>query len=84
VVDENVYEDPFHPLPRPQHYPWHFDRQLGMRCFGGPHAQSSLKVLNTWYGRLARWVFPVHEWAEERLAGKSRPRLEAWLQRLFG
>ena len=84
LVDENVYEDPFHPLPRPQNYPWHFDRLLGMRCFGGRHAQSSLKVLNTWYGRIARWFFPVHEWAESMLRHKAQPPMAAWLKRLFG
>jgi hypothetical protein len=55
-----------------------------MRCYGGPHAQSSLRVFNTWYGRLARWLFPVYEWAEEMLSGKSRPGLERWLKRLSG
>jgi hypothetical protein len=84
LVDENVYDDPFTPLPRPAKYPWHFDHQLGMRSFGGPHAASSLKVLNTWYGRLARWLFPVHEWAEGMLSGTPRPKLQAWLKRLFG
>jgi len=84
LVDENVYEDPFHPLPRPQNYPWHFDPLLGMRCFGGRHARSSLKVLNTWYGRIARWIFPVHEWAEGMLRGKAQPPMAAWLKRLFG
>jgi beta-mannosidase len=84
LVDENHYADPFHHLPRPDGYPWHFDPQIGMRCYGGPHAQSSLKVLNTWYGRLARWVFPVYEWAEAMLGGKRTPRLNAWLRRFFG
>jgi len=84
VIDENVYEDPFHSLPRPAKYPWHFDQRFGMRCYGGPHAQSSLKVLNTWYGRLARGLFPIYEWAEGMLGGKQNPRLNAWLRRLFG
>jgi beta-mannosidase len=84
VIDENHYQAPFHPLPRPGKYPWHFDRQLGMRCYGGPHAASSLKVLNTWYGRLARWFFPVHEWAEAMLAQEPSPKLNAWLKRFFG
>jgi hypothetical protein len=83
VIDENVYEDPFHPLPRPDKYPWHFDPRLGMRCYGGPHAASSLKVLNTWYGRLARWIFPVYDWAEAMLQAPS-PRRSAWLKRFFG
>ena len=84
VVDENHYADPFHALPRPAYYPWHFDRRLGMRCYGGPHAQSSLKVLNTWYGRLARWVLPIYEWVEGMLGGKQNPALNAWLKRFFG
>jgi beta-mannosidase len=84
VIDENRYEDPFHPPPRPDNYPWHFDQRLGMRCYGGRHAASSLKVLNTWYGRLARWFFPVHDWAEAMLAQKPSPRRMAWLKRFFG
>jgi hypothetical protein len=84
VVDENHYADHFGPLPRPAYYPWHFDPRLGMRCYGGPHAQSSLKVLNTWYGRLARWVFPVYEWAEAMLGGEQTPALNAWFKRFFG
>jgi beta-mannosidase len=84
TVDENRYDDPFHPLPRPRAYPWSFDPQFGMRCYGGPHAQSSLRVFNTWYGRLARAIFPVHDWAERWLAQGPDPRLSAWLKRLFG
>ena len=84
VIDENRYDDPFHPLPRPRNYPWSYDPKLGMRCYGGPHAQSSLRVLNTWYGRLARAILPVHDWAERWLAEGLDPRLAAWLKRLFG
>jgi beta-mannosidase len=84
VLDENRYENPFHPLERPQGFPWHFDRQIGMRCFGGPHASSSLRLFNTWYGRLAAWVFPVYDWAEQMLANKPSPRLNALLRRVFG
>jgi hypothetical protein len=40
-------------------------------------------VLNTWYGRVAAWIFPVYRWAEDMLAGKPNPRLEALLRRLF-
>jgi beta-mannosidase len=84
VIDENQYNDPFHPLPRPKAYPWSFDPQFGMRCYGGPHAQSSLRVLNTWYGRLARAILPVHDWAERWLVEGIDPRLAAWFKRLFG
>jgi hypothetical protein len=84
LIDENHYGNPCYALPRPAHYPWDFDRRLGMRCYGGPHAQSSLKVLNTWYGRLARWVLPIYEWAEGMLGGKQNPALNAWLRRFFG
>jgi beta-mannosidase len=85
MLDESRYEDLFRFPPRPPDYPWHFDPMLGMRCFGGPHAQSSLRVLNTWYGRLMTWLFPVYEWAEHVLAGgKLSPGLSAWLRRVFG
>ena len=84
VLNENSYEDPFRALPRPQGYPWRFDRKLGMRCYGGRHARSSLKVFNTWYGRLAAWILPVYEWAEEMLDQKPSPKVNAWLKRLFG
>jgi beta-mannosidase len=84
AIDENRYDDPFHPLPRPRNYPWSYDPQFGMRCYGGPHAQSSLRVLNTWYGRLARAILPVHDWAERWLAEGLDPRLAVWLKRLFG
>jgi beta-mannosidase len=80
---ENHYDDLFNFPPRPANYPWHFDPVLGMRCYGGPHAQSSLRILNTWYGRLATWLFPVYEWAERRLAGEFSPQLDAWLKKLF-
>ena len=84
-VDENRYNDPFHILPRPRSFPWHFDTVLGMRCYGGPHAKSSLRVLNTWYGTLARWLFPIYDWAQDILAGKEMPsRLGATLKRLYG
>ena len=84
VVDENRYDDPFRPLPRPAGYPWHMDPAIGMRCFGGPHAQSSLRVFNTWYGRLAAWLFPVYRWAEGMFKKKPDPRLDALLRTLFG
>jgi beta-mannosidase len=84
LLDENRYEDPFHPLPRPKGYPWQFDRFLGMRCYGGPHARSSLKVFNTWWGRLASWILPVYAWAEEMLAEKPDPKWYPWLRRIFG
>ena len=84
VIDENVYDDPFHFAPRPPDFPWGFDPLLGMRCFGGPHSVSSLKVLNTWYGRLARLLFPIYEWGESMLQEhKSNPRLDAWLRKLL-
>jgi beta-mannosidase len=85
LLDENRYEDPFHMPPRPKNYPWHFDPVLGMRCYGGPHARSSLRVLNTWYGRLARLIFPIHDWAENMLAEpKMSSRLGALLKRIYG
>ncbi len=83
VLDENRYEDPFHPLPRPDGYPWRFDHVLGMRCYGGPHAQSSLRVLNTWYGKLAAWLFPVYDWAEDMLTGRSSPPLYPLIKKLL-
>ncbi|MBN1580272.1 MAG: hypothetical protein JXA89_06185 [Anaerolineae bacterium] len=85
ILDENTYDDPFHFLPRPEHFPWHFDPVLGMRCFGGPHAVSSLNVLNRWTGRLARLIFPVYDWGEQMLLeNKSNPRMDALLRRVFG
>jgi beta-mannosidase len=84
VLDENRYDDPFHPPPRPKGFPWLFDPQIGMRCYGGPHARSSLRVLNTWYGRLATWLFPVYQWAEEMLAREPGSRSSALLKKLFG
>jgi beta-mannosidase len=84
LLAENHYRDPFHLRPRPSHYPWDFDPVLGMRCFGGPHAQSSLRVLNTWYGRIARALFPVYEWGEQLLGGgKMPPGLTTWLKRFY-
>jgi hypothetical protein len=85
VLDENTYDDPFHLVPRPDHFPWAFDPVLGMRCFGGSHAVSSLKVLNKWYGWLARLILPVHDWAEKMLQeNKPNPRMDAILRRIFG
>jgi beta-mannosidase len=84
VLDENHYRNPFRPLPRPQDYPWRFDPVIGIRCYGGRHAKSSLRVLNTWYGRLATLLFPIYEWAEGMLDGAPHPRLYALLKRLFG
>lgn len=85
ILDENRYDDLFHLPPRPRNYPWRFDPLLGMRCYGGPHARSSLRVFNTWYGTLATWLFPVYEWAERMLKeGRSHAKLDAWLRRLFG
>jgi hypothetical protein len=85
VLSENRYENPFHIQARPAHYPWDFDPLLGMRCYGGPHAQSSLQVLNTWYGRLARAIFPVYDWAESMLREDRVPsRLRGLLKRLYG
>ena len=84
VLDENCYQDLFHPLPRPAGYPWHFDTRLGMRCFGGPYAGSSLRVFNTWYGRIAALFFPVYRWAEGMLENRPNPRLSAFLRRVFG
>jgi beta-mannosidase len=84
ILDENRYDHLFHFSPRPANYPWHFDSTLGMRCYGGSHAQSSLRVLNTWYGKLATWLFPVYEWAERRLAGQKSSKWDAWLKQLFG
>jgi len=84
VVDENRYDDPFHPLPRPDAYPWHMDPVIGQRCFGGPHARSSLRVFNTWYGRLAAWLFPVYRWAEGMFQKRPDPRLDALLRALLG
>lgn len=85
LLDENVYDDPFHPAPRPPYFPWGFDPVLGMRCFGGPHAASSLKVLNTWYGRLARLLFPVYTWGEQMLAAHGdTPKPNPILKKLFG
>jgi beta-mannosidase len=85
VLDENRYDDPFHMPPRPKNYPWHFDPLLGMRCYGGPRAKSSLRVLNTWYGRLVRLLFPVYDWAENVLAESKVPSrfsgLLKWLYR---
>ena len=84
VVSENRYVDPFHIQPRPAHYPWDIDPVLGMRCYGGPHAQSSLQVLNTWYGRLARAILPVYDWAESMLKEQKVPsRLGRLLERLY-
>ncbi len=83
VLSENLYEDPFHIQPRPEHYPWDFDPLLGMRCYGGPHAQSSLRVLNTWYGRLARAMLPVYDWAESMLKGREAPPLLGQLLKRF-
>lgn len=85
LLDENTYDDPFHLVPRPEHFPWDFDPVLGMRCFGGPHAVSSIQVLNTWYGRLARLILPVYEWGERMLLEhKANPRLDAFLRRVLG
>ena len=85
ILDENRYDDPFHIPPRPKHYPWDIDPVLGMRCYGGPHAHSSLRVLNTWYGRLARLLFPIYDWAEMILAGRPVPPwLSALLKRIYG
>ncbi len=85
LLDENHYEDPFHPAPRPPDFPWGFDPLLGMRCFGGPHAHSALKVLNTPLGRLARLLFPVYEWAERMLAQHGEnPQPNPILKKLFG
>lgn len=85
LLDENRYEDPFHMPARPSHYPWDYDPVLGMRCYGGPHAQSSLRVLNTWYGRAARLLFPVYEWLEALLAGHEMPSWTAGLLKwLYG
>jgi beta-mannosidase len=84
-LDTNTYRDPFHMPPRPRNYPWHFDPVLGMRCYGGPHAASSLAVLNTWYGKLARALFPVYDWAESILAGAKLPSVvEGLLRRMLG
>ena len=84
VVSENLYKDPFHIQPRPAHYPWDLDPVLGMRCYGGPHAQSSLRVLNTWYGRLAHAILPVYDWAESALKEQKVPsRLGRLLERLY-
>jgi hypothetical protein len=84
VLDENRYQDPFHMPARHRRFPWDVDPVLGMRCFGGPHAVSSLRVLNTWYGRLARLLFPVYDWAEAMLAGQGMPSgLGTWLKRIF-
>ena len=84
VVSENLYKDPFHIQPRPAHYPWDLDPVLGMRCYGGPHAQSSLRVLNTWYGRLAHAILPVYDWAESVLREQRVPsRLGRLLERLY-
>jgi hypothetical protein len=84
IIAENHYDDPFHLPPRPAHYPWTVDPVLGMRCYGGPHAQSSLRVLNTWYGRIARALFPVYEWAEQLLSGgKIPPGPASWLRRIY-
>jgi hypothetical protein len=39
-------------------------------------------VLNTWYGRIARALFPVYEWGEQLLAGDELPQgLATWLKR---
>ena len=85
MLDENRYEDPFHFLPRPKGYPWLVDPVLGVKCYGGRRARSSLRVLNTWYGRLATWLFPVYAWAERQLKeNASNPRLDALLRWLFG
>ena len=85
VVSENVYEDPFHIQARPAHYPWDLDPVLGMRCYGGPHAQSSLQVLNTWYGRLARAILPLYDWAESMLREQQVPSgLGKLLKGLYG
>jgi hypothetical protein len=84
VMSENVYEDPFHVQARPTHYPWDFDPLLAMRCYGGPHAQSSLRVLNTWYGRLARAILPVYDWAESMLKDHRVPSgIGKLLKRLY-
>jgi hypothetical protein len=85
ILDENRYDDVFGIVPRPAGYPWRFDHLLGMRCYGGPHARSSLRVLNTWYGRLAALLFPVYDWAEHLLSGGTpSPRLQALLRWLLG
>ncbi|MBN1935194.1 MAG: hypothetical protein JW934_11040, partial [Anaerolineae bacterium] len=85
IIDENVYDDPFHPAPRPPNFPWGFDPVLGMRCFGGPHAQSAIKVLNTWYGRLARLLFPVYTWGEQMLSEHGEnPKPNPILRKIFG
>ena len=85
ILDENIYDDPFHLVPRPEHFPWDFDPILGMRCFGGPHAVSSLRVLNTWYGRLVRLLFPIYDWGEQMLLEhKSNPMMDGLLRKLFG
>jgi hypothetical protein len=84
LLDENLYDDPFHPLARPKGYPWRFDPVLGMRCYGGRYAQSPFRALNTWYGKIASWLLPVYKWVEETLVHESNPRLDALLRKLFG
>jgi hypothetical protein len=85
VLDENCYEDPFHFLPRPKGYPWLVDPVLGVKCYGGRRARSSLRVLNTWYGRLATLLFPVYAWAEQQLVDNTpNEKRDAVLRWLFG
>jgi beta-mannosidase len=84
LLDENLYNDPFHPLARPKGYPQRFDPVLGMRCYGGRYAQSPFRVLNTWYGKIASWLLPVYKWVEQMLVHESNPRLDALLRKLFG
>jgi beta-mannosidase len=85
VLDENRYQDPFRFLPRPRGYPWLVDPVLGVKCYGGRRARSSLRVLNTWYGRLAALFFPVYAWAERKLKeNAANSRLDAMLRWLFG
>ena len=85
VIDENTYDHPFQDRPRPNNYPWDFDPVLGMRCYGGRHAQSSLRILNTWYGKLARWLLPIYDWAESMLGGQQLPsRFGRLLKRMYG
>lgn len=84
VLDENLYPDFLAVLPRPAGYPWRLDPLLGMRCYGGPFAVSSLRLFNTWYGRLAQVLFPVYDWAEAMLAGGNAPSgLARLLDRLY-
>jgi beta-mannosidase len=85
VLSENLYQNPFHIQARPAHYPWDFDPLLSMRCYGGPYAQSSLQVLNTWYGRVARAILPVYDWVESMVKEHQVPsRVGKLLKRLYG